>query len=292
MAGARPIVDPPAFTPLPYGLWDSIQHPTAPDHWQNGVTWIERCFDGDATTYDECISVTGTGGPPPPDPKADNVLNRFRGATPITIYTKFDCSPVGIQDAQDAATEALDRNESFQLEYAFWTGLVGGQTLAFPHLAASAEVLDAEGIVLQIPTEIAITGVGTPNGLGLLEESLAECYAGQGLIHVPVSALPGLVAWNLVIERDGVLWTPRGNRIVVGGGYPNTSPSGIPALPGTAWIYATGPVFGYRGDVFFTRERDSFNRAENTIEMIAERTYVLGFECCLFAALISLDVPV
>ena len=109
MAGARQIVDPPAFTLLPYGLWDAVeQRSPGNPHWQQGVTWVERCPDG-GSTYDECLSVTGTGAPPEPDAKADNVDQTDRGATPFTIFAEFDCSPVGIGDAATAASDALAR---------------------------------------------------------------------------------------------------------------------------------------------------------------------------------------
>lgn len=290
MAGARPIVDPPEFTSLPYGLWDSVQKPPAPSHWQQGVTWIERCARGD-TTYDECISVTGTGAPPEPPAKTENVLQLFRGATPVTVYAEFECSPVGIGDAERAATDALSKAENRRLEEAFWTGLSASQTVVFPHLAADAEVLDADGITLQTAVSVCITGADITHALGELENCLADCNSGQGLIHIPPEALPTFYAWNLAIERDGALFTPAGHRIVVGTGYPGTSPDGSAPAAGTTWIYATGPMFGYRGDVFFTRLRESFDRAENTLQMIAERTYVLGWECCHFAALITLGVP-
>ncbi|HEX9832289.1 MAG TPA: hypothetical protein VGA66_04235, partial [Mycobacterium sp.] len=94
-----------------------------------------------------------------------------------------------------------------------------------------------------------------------------------------------------VVERDGLLYTPAGNRIVVGGGYTGTGPDGAAPAAGTAWIYATGSAFGYRSDVFFTEVRDSLDRSANTIRMIAERTYLLGFECCHLAAHIVLGVP-
>ena len=290
MAGARPIVDPPAFTSLPYGLWDAVQKPTAPAHWQQGVTYIERCPTG-STTFDECISVTGTGEPPGPPVKTDNVDQRFRGATPITIFAEFDCSPVGLADAESVASDALSRIESFQLESAFFTGLVGGQTVAFPHLAADAEVMDADGITLQTAASICVTGADIAHGLGELEQCLADCYAGQGIIHIPRVALASFAAWNLAIERDGRLYTPSGNLIVVGDGYTGASPAGVAPADGTTWIYATGAMTGYRGDVFMTRVRDSLDRAENTLRMIAERTYVLTFECCHFAALVDLGVP-
>jgi hypothetical protein len=290
VAGARQIIDPPAFTTLPYGLWDTIQHPTAPAHWQQGVTWIERCPTA-ATTYDECISVTGTGAPPAPAAKSDNVAQNLRGATPFTVFAKFDCSPVGLTDAETVARDALARVEQQQVEAAFWTGTAGGQTLVFPHLAADTEVPDAQGIVLQTVASECVTGVDVVHGLGELEQCLDDCYSGQGLIHIPRNALPTFAAWNLVREVDGRLLTPSGNLVVVGGGYTGTSPAGADPAAGTTWIYATGAAFGYRSEVFFTSVRDSLDRAENTVAMIAERTYLLGFECCHLAALINLGVP-
>lgn len=291
MAGARPIVDAPAFTSLPYGLWDAVQKRPAPPHWQNGVTYIERCPTG-STTFDECISVTGTGSPPEPPSKTDNVDQTFRGATPITVFAEFDCSPVGLTDAESVASDALARVEASQLESAFATGLVGGQTVAFPHLAADAIVLDADGITLQTAASVCATGVDVVHGLGLIEDCLGDCYGGQGVIHIPQEALPSFVAWNLAVQRDGQLFTPAGNLIVVGVGYPGTSPAGVAPPAGSTWIYATGSMFGYRGDVFMTRVRESLDRAENTLRMIAERTYVIGWECCHFAALIDLGAPV
>jgi hypothetical protein len=291
MAGARPIADPPVFTPLPYGLWDAAQKPAPPDHWQQGVTWIDRCPAGD-TTYDECITVTGTGSPPAPPAKADNVVQEFRGATAFTAFAEFDCSPVGLADAATVAEDSLDRVEHSQVEAAFWTGTAGGQPgIVLPHLASGAGVLDSSGIVLQSAATIAITGVDVAVGLGELEHELDQCYGGEGVIHIPRFALPTFTASLLVQEVDGRLRTMSGNLVVVSGDYPGTSPAGAAPAAGTSWIYATGPVFAYRGDVFATQVRDSFDRAENTVQMIAERTYVIGYSCCLIAALIDIGVP-
>lgn len=291
MAGARPIAEAPAFTPLPYGLWDVAQHPTPPSHWQQGVTWIDRCPVGD-TTYDECITVTGTGeAPPAPPAKTDNVVQEFRGATAFTVFAEFDCSPVGLADAATVAAESLARVEHSQIEAAFWTGTAGGQPVVFPHLAADAEVLDDNGIVLQSAATIVVTGDDVAIGLGQLEHELDQCYGGQGVIHIPRFALPTFTASLLVTDVNGQLRTASGNLVVVSGDYPGTSPAGVAPAAGTAWIYATGPVFAYRSEVFATQFRDSFDRAENTVKMIAERTYVIGYSCCLLAALVDLGVP-
>jgi hypothetical protein len=291
VAGARQIVDPPAFTLLPYGLWDAVEQRTPGNpHWQQGVTWIERCPDG-GTTYDECLTVTGTGAPPEPGAKADNVDQMDRGATPFTIFTEFDCAPVGLRDAETVASDALARIEQQQVEAAFWTGTVGGQTVAFPHLAADAEVLDSQQIVLQPVATTCVTGVDAAHALGALEDCLADCYAGQGVIHIPRIALPTFAAWGLVQARDGGLFTTAGNRVVVGGGYTGSGPDGTTPAAGSTWMFATGALFGYRGDVRMHSPRDSIDRSANTMRMIAERTYVLGFECCLLAAHFELGVP-
>lgn len=292
MAGARQIVDAPAFTLLPYGLWDAVEKRTPGDpHWQNGVTWVERCPDG-GTTYDECLSVTGTGGPPPEPPvKVDNVDQQFRGATPFTVIAEFDCSPVGLNDAATVAADALARVEQQQVEAAFWTGTAGGQPLVFPHLAADTEVVDGNDIVLQPTASVCVTGADAAYALGALEGCLADCYSGQGLIHVSPAALDTLAAWNLVVKEGDQLQTVRGNRVVVGGGYTGSGPDGTAATAGTTWIYATGAGFGYRGDVRITSPRESIDRSTNTMRMIAERTYVLGFECCLIAANMTLGAP-
>lgn len=290
---ARQLIDLPAvFTALPYGLWDSVQTPS-PDgaHWQNGVTWVERCPAG-GTTYDECISVTGTGDVPAPPVKTPNVEQATRGALPFTVIAEFQCTPIGLGDAQTVARDALDRVEQHQVETAFWTGTAAGQQVVFPHLADDTETLDGD-VVLQPVASPIVTGADVAQALGALEQALADCYKGQGLIHVPRTALPTLAAWKLarLDESSGRLVTPSGNLIVAGGGYTGSGPDGAAPAAGTSWIYATGAAWGYRSEVFLTQVRDSLDRSTNTLRMQAERTYLLGFECCLLAAHIVLGVP-
>ena len=289
---ARQIVNSPEFTVPPYGLWDAVQQPPAPDHWMAGVTFEERCADA-LTTYDECVVVTGAGSPPAaPAAKSSSFVKSFRGAQPFTVFAEFDCSPVGLTDAATVARDALARVEHRQVEAAFWTGTAGSAQVVLPHLAADAQILDSDGVVLQSAATICVTGVDVARGLGMLEDCLGDCYGGLGLIHVPRFALPTLVAADLVNEVNGALYTPSGNRVVVSDAYPGTSPSGVAPAAGTAWIYATGAAFGYRSDIRFFSPRESFDRSKNTMKMIAERTYLLASECCTQAALVNLGIPV
>ncbi|MEU9323193.1 hypothetical protein AB0D91_05175 [Streptomyces canus] len=294
---ARQLIDlPTVFAALPYGLWDTIQTPSSDGpHWQNGVTWIERCPTGD-TTYDECLSdldSDATEPPPAPPAKTANVEQATRGAMPFTVYAEFECSPVGLGDAATVAGDALARVEQQQVETAFWTGVAGGQEVVYPHLASDGEEFDGQDILLQPVASPAVTGgADIAQALGALEQELADCYHGQGLIHVPRSALPTLAAWQLArLDDAGRLVTPAGNLIVAGSGYTGTAPDGNTPADGTTWIYATGAAFGYRSDVYVTPVRESLDRTSNTLRMLAERTYVIGFECCLLAAHIALGVP-
>jgi hypothetical protein len=297
MAGARAIVSGPSFNALPYGLWDVAQKPTPENsHWQLGITWEERCNAG-ATTYEECITVTGTGGETvaAPASKSDNVDQLFRGATPFTVFTEYTCSPVGrtVEETNALAEAALLKVEDWWISRAFATGVSGGASTVWPHLSATTALTDPQNITLQTAATQLVTGGGDiAHVLGELEAGLADCYHGQGVIHVAPEALPTLRAWDLVKDDgNGILHTTAGNIVVVGTGYTGASPAGAAASTGTSWIYATGAVFGYRSAIRAPDVPMSFNRAENTVHMLAERTYVLAFECCHLAALATLGVP-
>lgn len=311
MAGARQIVDGPSFAVLPHGLWDAVEQRTTttnPDaHWQNGVTWMDSCPGSGFLVYDECLAVTGTGGQPPAMPDfqaAGNVLNTNRGAVAFTVMTEFDCSPVGRMagEIQHLAEEALARVEAREAERAFWTGQAGNagignanQNTVWPCLANAGAVFDPLGITLQPTMSQVVTGTGVDvaDGLGQLEKALSDCYGGaQGLIHVSPTLLPTLQAWGLVCNMDGQLVTTRGNRVVVGSGYPGTSPTGSSPAAGQSWVYATGAMFGYRSDVQVHQMAETFDRAKNTVKAQAYRTYLFGYECCLLAAQIATGVPV
>lgn len=296
MPGLRQVVDPPAFTPLPYGLLSVVQYPPAGDsHWQNGITYQSMCSPTvtgmGATTYEECIAVTGTGSPPPATSLSDNVDNPIRAATPCTVYTEFDCSPVG-SDAKAMAERALGQTESWQVERAFWTGLAQNQLVVFPHLAAVTQVLSADGALLQsVPVTGGSATMDMVQALGLLEGFIADCYNGVGVIHVPQRALPSLDAYSLVHRVGPSLQTQNGNLVAVGAGYPGSSPAGAAPAAGTIWMFATGSVMAYRSQVQSRSTEEYFDRAKNTYKAIAYRTYLLGWDCCHAAVLAKLGAP-
>lgn len=299
MAGARQIIDGPDFVALPNALWDAAQRPEpGGPHWQQGVTWEEWCGGG-GTVMDECLAVTGTDGAPAPQTSlTGNVTQVNRGATAFTVYAEFDCSPVGQDGERDQAESALLRSEAYQVSRAFWTGAAGttaggAATTVWPHLASDTVLDDPQGIRLQTAASPLVTGGDdTAVVLGALEAQLAACYGGEGVIHVPYTALPSLASRMLVkVGDDGRLRTPAGNLVVAGQGYTGSGPDGSAPAAGTSWIYATGALFGYRSEVFVRQFPDTFDRSENTVKALASRTYLFGFSCCHIAALLNLGVP-
>jgi hypothetical protein len=284
-----------AFQPLPYGLLEvaSVPADNSDPHWQRGVAYQTPCVTG-ATTYDECLVVTGSGGAPPaPSSKAENVDLSFRAALPFTVYARFDCSPVGVSgtEREQLAEQALASVQGWQVERTVWTGLADGQDVVFPSLSGDTAAVYSQGSQTALLQSPVVTGNSTATdavtGVGLLEGLLGDCHAGVGVIHVPQAALPTI--WPLVKVQGGRLKTLAGNDVAVGAGYPGTGPGGVAAGDGEAWLYGTGPVFAYRGERLSIREpADALDRANNTLSLLAERTFAVGWGCCHFAVLISL----
>jgi hypothetical protein len=257
-----------------------------------GMLWQPLC-PGGGSTFDGCI-VSGGGTPPA---KASNASLGLRGSTPFTVFTEVDCSPVGWWDrAAENAEIALTQVEAYVVEQVFWTGTVAGITNAqYPHLAANAIVLEASlstgGPTTLQTAATVVTGsvLDMVEGLGLLEQQLADCYkGGAGVIHVTQAVLDSLATNGLIVKDGAVYRTWNGNLVVPGGGYRGTSPAGATATAGTSWMYATGPVFGWRSDISILGEPGQrLDRNVNTLKTIVERTYTLGFDCCHLAVQVS-----
>ena len=256
-----------------------------------GITWEPLCPEASGT-YDPCTAVVdnaeapgeATAAPAPPE-KAATTEWQVRGATPFTAYSRIDCSPVGQWDQLSPTNQqALIRSESRFVETAFWSGVVGGQTVVFPHLAADSEVSDAGDLLQPAATVVDATAQNIEVGLGMLEDAMRDCYPGVATIHMPIRLASLAVEAHLIAPRAGVMYTTTVGSKVVIGDYPGTAPDGSTPPAGTTWMYATGEVF-YARDRVPTgfRPVESFDRDVNTVEMLAERTYVIGWDCCLLA---------
>lgn len=276
------------FTAPQFDLLSTATQLDLPDaHWRMGVTWEPLCPESSGT-YDPCAAVVDQGGdavpaPAPPE-KAATTEWQTRAATPFTAYSRIDCSPVGQwDDLSESNQQALIRSESRFVETAFWSGAAGGQTVVFPHLAADSAVEDGGDVLQPVATVVTDTPQSIAVGLGMLEDAMRDCYPGVATIHMPIRLAALAAESYLLTSRSGRMFTTSiGSKVVVGD-YPGTAPDGT-TTEGVTWMYATG-------EVFFAREptptrfsmAESFDRSVNTVEVIAERTYVIGWDCCLLA---------
>lgn len=295
MANSRVPVPPPAKRTLGYGLRSVAESRAngSDGRWRAGVIWNNVCPDAD-TTYDQCTSRTSgaAANPPTPPAKAATAERSLWGATPFTVYVEIDCSPdKEFWDNVDAiVSRTFTEAEDYTIERAFLTGIVGGQTLVFPHLQSTTQVVDSsDGSFLQLIATPLVTGgpLDVVEAVGRMDAALSACVMGEGVLHVTPDILAAMHAQHLVRERDGILYSPRGHRIAAGIGYTGASPAGT-LTDGTSWMYGTGPIFMYNSPGTFVGTRaQSLDRSVDTLKRIFERTYVIGYDCCLFAVPVS-----
>lgn len=271
-AGLRKRVEAIPGRPLPHGLLGSCADiiDVTDTHELLGVEWLGLGCAPVHVWNDPCVGADESPGAPGdkefdrPDPEA---------ADPITVYAGAVCSTMGwsYAEARAHAEESLELGEQGALEEGFMAG----------YLASNAtDLTPAEG-----PLSIA-------QGVAVLEGCLAENYGGVGTIHVPAGAAALLGCCQLV-ERDpatATLTTLAGNCVVIGAGYSraNLGPGAVPADPGTAWLYATGPLVIRRGPVNTIPDANqSVNLRTNDRRVLVERTYVVATTCSVCAVLVE-----
>lgn len=291
--GRRYSVAPP-FAPARYGLLTVVDQPIDPDpHWQAGIEFQpDPCGPASATIMN-CPVVTI----PAKSPTATGL--GVVGAEPFTVYAEVPCSPIGqgndIEDLRSRAVNALTRGEARTVETVFWTGTVPSitGTPVMPHLAEDTAVFEAlTGTRLQTAATVVTTGaaVDVVEAIGLLEGALAVCYGGEGVIHVPATAVAALAAYSLLVKDGDRLRTFYGNRVAVYSSDDREGPTGANPAAGQGWFYATGAITLRRTGIndALASKSSAFDRSNNTAVYIAERTYVIGWDCCHLAAQVSL----
>lgn len=275
--------DGPSFTPLPYGLLDAVEVVTqegGDPHWQNGLDFQpDVCFSADSVAV-ACV----TGGVTKP-PTADELPTR--GSNAFAVFSHIPCAPVGwgnqLEDLEKQVIGGLERSEHVAVERTLWTGTALGGTIN-PHLAENTEIIE-DGVVLQSAATV-VTGsvVDVVEGISLLEDAMTDCYAGTPTIHVPRRAVAQLAAYMQLVPDGDRYRTVSGSIVVAGSGYGLEGPTGVAPTDGTGWFYATGAVKVWRSGISaYTGAADSLDRSKNFTHMVAERTYVIGWDCCHFA---------
>jgi hypothetical protein len=267
--------------PSKFGLLSVVPPFTPTDpHWAaSGIEWEDDlCGDGTETFIDSCPSDDYE------KPEERNI--QFCGADPFVAIGSFHCSPVGrpADEAFEIARRRLLAWEGRQVERTLWTGLSSNGDVA-PSFAFGNPECDI------LPIDLNEAGEVDPvTAMSLLETALAEEVTCGGLIHIPFSLMAYMTKHDQIVEIDGGLYSPSGNRIVVGQGYTGSGPDNAAALPGQSWMFATGPMLVARGNVIMVpgSVAEGVNRNINNVTVRAERFYSVGFSCTLLAVRVAL----
>lgn len=271
-----------------YSLASVVNWITPTDkHWAGGIQYDADCTEVSVTAM-TCISGAASS-----DTKEIQWSRLTRGARAFDVYTRVDCTPDGDwwDSGQRRALRALKNSGPTQLERTFQTGASGVEpALILPNLTTTGPILDSQGDILLQPAATIISGT-TPldvvEGLGRIEAAFSSCYDGRGVVHVPMKLGAAFAARNLCYKEGNKLYTYAGNTVVFGSGYADVGPGGVTAASGTTWIFMTSPIFGIRGTPRVVPGVQALNRGINTLQLIAEQKFLLAWECCLIAALVT-----
>jgi hypothetical protein len=257
----RHLVPAPIAIPRRFGLFSQAEIRTAQigangvdEHWRMGVQWqSQNCSTVKVTTSD-CLTdgeTTETGNAKDPDAYCE-----VREFAPFTVYAYNDDDIPGatLSEHEQNAIARLVNDEQRAAEEHVW-----------------AAILAEAGA----PTDLSI--YTAKQGLGALEAEWADAHGIQPTVHLSVSA--ATVLGDCLYREGGRLFTYTGSPVIVGGGYY------LPTVD-EAIIAVTGPVVVYRGEI--NTQANAVAKATNQVSIVAERDYVVGWDCDALAATISL----
>lgn len=274
------LIENPALGTAPrYGIFSAALGPyELPVHARNGGLRYVTSICGDGFGYEiECITAQNS--------KAAEFAAGTTTVTgiPFIVAATVTCGTVGytFEEQRAFVVNRLKGVEQTMVEQIFSTGAFAQA----PSLLAASNIATLVG-----------GGVTAVEVVSELERamycggSLGFTYGPQAVLHMPIPVFNELKSQHL-IDFDGTRWrTPMGT-VVSAGCYAGNSPLGVAPADGTFWIYITGQTAIWRtpdSALQIAPIEGSLNRATNQMMMLAEREYVVTFECGGYAKAVTL----
>jgi hypothetical protein len=238
------VVEAPKIVPSAFGLLAVVkpENSNNEDQWVRGFSqeWETTLYS--ATNWDDTDTTDG-------EVVAAGTPTYYTEIKPFFIEAEEYRSTLGFNGIDRIARlkRQLEGVTQHSLEVELWDGAIR-KGESHSNLALS----DASATVLN-----GGTALSARRALALLEHSIGQASDGgeQGIIHVTrdVAALLSSNS-NMLLHDEGKdhLQTFGGTPIVVGSGYSGNGPDGVTGATASAtnkWIYATGTVRTYVGDV-------------------------------------------
>lgn len=282
MANIPPVLllEAPPAPSRPYGLFDVALGPMPmpkPEAEGGGVQYVPDVCEDDIYLYGiQCPPVSGS--------KTFAGVEAPVSGAPFAVVASYTCNVIGYSfaEAQQRVRTRMSLREQRAVERRVWQGSTGVGALG-----------QIQGL-LRGATDLSPSGSATcvRNALGILEQALADNGVVGGVIHARPNLIPHLAAEHLIREASGRrLTTPSGTPYVFGQGYNGTGPAGDAITATSEFMYATGRVLLWQGDVFIPPAGEVLNKTTNVLTLLGERTYVAIIECGSWAVEVNYACP-
>jgi hypothetical protein len=238
------VVTAPKIVPSAFGLLEVVKPENAPgeyqwirgfsQEWETTATSLKNWDDTDSTSSTLIV---------------DGVINYYDEIKPFFIEIDETRSTLGFNglDRIERLKRQMEGATQHAMEHELWNGTVReGESHDNKALTASSATVLNGG-----------TALSPRRALALLEHSIgiASHFGEQGVIHM-TRDIASLIASNsnMLLHEEGKdhLQTFGGTPVIVGSGYSGNGPDGVTGASSSAtnkWIYATGTVKTYVGDV-------------------------------------------
>lgn len=234
------VVSAPAIVPSAFGLLAVVKPENAPgeDQWVRGFAQEWETTVQELKNWDDTDSTSGsvvTGG----------VINYYDDIKPFFIELTEVRSGLSFNAIDRIArlSRQIEGMSQKSIETELWDGAVRkGESHDNKALSDASAALVNSGAALSASLALAE-----------LERSIAAVSdAGEaGVIHM-TRDVASLLNTRLEKSEDGTLVTRTGTPVIVGSGYSGNGPTGVSGAAASAinkWIYGTGAVKVYLGDV-------------------------------------------
>jgi len=235
------VVTAPKIVPSALGLLAAVKPENAPgeDQWIRGFSQLWDTTVQNITNWDDTDTTDGAL-------VADATVVSFGEIKPFFIEVDDTRSTLGFlgTDRIKRISDQLEGITQKAIEAELWDGAVR-KGEGHPNVALS----DSSATILNSGTALS-----AERALALLEFKIGEAsQAGeQGVIHI-TRDVASLLRNRLELDEDSkTIRTRQGTTVVIGSGYSGAGPdeaTGATATDSNKWIYATGTVRTYVGDV-------------------------------------------
>lgn len=265
------VAKPTPSLPLRYGLFQAAIGPKdmPSTYVRGGGLWYRNAMCEGGQGYEiNCIDALDT------KVFSENGLDIVTGV-PFVVLSSYECLFTDLAEAESLTLQKLLSVEQSIVEQVFSSG----------DFAQAPSLANNPAVVSLVTTATELVDV-----ISELENAIycTSQYGAPAYLHMPIAVF-NRMKFDHLIEFDGARWkTPMGS-VVSPGCYAGLEPDGDVPAAGTFWIYATGQTTVWRSaEPFIAPEEAALNRTTNEYTGVAEREYVVTFECGIYAAPVTL----